>query len=86
MVWLVGRPSEHWVLVGPETPCVAADKVLLPGLNTHRMVQCDLVFADRVFAAADPSCRRFRSSQLQPEQQPPAAAAASLALWWPTAA
>ena len=85
VVWLAGRPSEReldWVLVGPETPCVGADKVLLPGLSTHRMVQCDLEFADRVFAAADPSCRRFRWSQLRPEQQAPAAAAASLALWW----
>ena len=85
VVWLAGRPSEReldWVLVGPETPCVGADKVLLPGLSTQRMVQCDLEFADRVFAAADPSCRRFRCSQLRPEQQAPAAAAASLALWW----
>ena len=85
VVRLVGRPSEReldWVLVGPETPCVGADKVLLPGLGTHRMVQCDLVFADRVFAAADPSCRRFRWSQLRPEQQARAAPAASLALWW----
>ena len=56
VVWLVGRPSEReldWVLVGPETLCVGVDKVLLPGLSTHRMVQCDLVFADRVFAAVD---------------------------------
>ena len=85
VVWLVGRPSEReldWVLVGPETPGVGVDKVLLPGLSTHRMVQCDLVLADFVFAAADPSCRRFRSSQLRPEQQAPAAPAASLALWW----
>ena len=85
MVWLVGRPSEReldWVLVSPKTPCVGADKVLLPGLSTHRMVQCGLVFTDRVFAAADPSYRRFRWSQLRPEQQAPAAAAASLALRW----
>ena len=68
--------------MGPETPCVGADKVLLPGLSTQRMVQCDLVFAERVFAAADPSCRRFRWSQLGPERQAPAAAAASLALLW----
>ena len=85
VVWLVGCPSEReldWVLVGPETTCVGADKVLLPGLSTHRMVKCDLVFADSVFAAADPSYRRFRWSQLRPKQQAPAAAAASLALWW----
>ena len=85
VVWLVGRPSEcelDWVLVGPENPCVGAKKVLLPGLSTHRMVPCDLVFANRVFAAADRSCRRFRCSQLRPEQQAPAAAVASLALWW----
>ena len=65
VVWLVGRPSERElssVLSGPEIPCVGTDKVLLPGLSTHRMVQCDLVFANRVFAAADPSCRRFRWS------------------------
>ena len=81
MVWLVGRPSEReldWVLMGPETPCPGADKILLPGLSTNRMVQCDLVFADRVFAAADPSCRRFRWCRLWPEHQAPAAAAASL--------
>ena len=85
VVWQVGRPSEReldWILLGPETPCVGAEKVLLPGLSTHRMVQCDLGFAERVFAAADPSCRRFCWSQLRPEQQAPAAAAASLALWW----
>ena len=85
VVWLAGRPSEReldWVLVGPKTPCVGADKVLLPGLSTHRMVQCDPEFGDRVFAAADPSCRHFRLSQLRPEQQAPAAAAASVALWW----
>ena len=55
----MGRPSVReldWVPVDPETPCVGADKVLLPGLSTHRMVKCDLVVADRVFAA----CRRFR--------------------------
>ena len=85
VVRLVGRPSERdldWVLVGPETPCVGADKVLLPGLSTHRMMHCDLVFADRIFAAADPSCRCFRWSQVRPEQHAPAAAAASVALWW----
>ena len=85
VVWLVGRPSEReleWVLVGPETPCVGADNALLPGLSTYRMVQCDLVFADCVLAAPDPSCRRFRCSQLRPEHQASAAAAASLALWW----
>ena len=84
VVWLAGHPSERELdgsLVGPETPCVGADKVLLSGLSTHQMVQCDLEFADRVFAAADSSCRRFRWSQLRPEQQAPAAAAASLALW-----
>ena len=32
--------------------------------------------------AADPSCRRFRWSELRPQQQAPAAAAASVALWW----
>ena len=67
--------------MGPETPSMGADKVLLPGLSTHQMVQCDVVFADRVFAAVDPSCRHFRWSQLRPEQHAPAAAAASLALW-----
>ena len=85
VVWQVGRPSEReldWVLMGPKTPCVWANKVLLAGLSTHRMVQCNLAFAERVFTAADPSCRRFRWSQLRPEHQAPAAAAASLALWW----
>ena len=70
VVWLVGLPSKRdldWVLVGPETPCEGLHKVLLPGLSTNRMVQCDLVFADRIFAAANPSCRRFRWSQLRPE-------------------
>ena len=61
---------------------MGANKVLLPGLSTQRMVQCDLMLAERIFAAADPSCRRFRWSQLRPEQQAPPAAAASLALWW----
>ena len=46
------------------------------------MVQCDPGFVERTFAAADPSCRCFRWSQLRPEQRAPAAAAASLALWW----
>ena len=35
-------PSEReldWVLIGPETPCVLAEKVVLSGLNTHQMVQ-----------------------------------------------
>ena len=85
VVRLVGRPSEReldWVLVGLETPCVGADKVLLPGRSTHRMVQCDLVFAERVFEAANLSCRRFRLSQLRLEQQATTVAAASLALWW----
>ena len=62
VVWLAGRPSERkldWVLVGPETPCVGADNILLPSLITHRVVQCDLLFADRVFAAGDLSYRRF---------------------------
>ena len=70
VVWQAGCPSEReldWVLVGLETPCVGADKVLLPDLSTHRMVQCDLGFAARVFAAADPSGRRFRWSQPRPE-------------------
>ena len=83
----LGRPSQrelNWVLVGPKTTCVGAEKVLLPRLSTHLMVQCDLGFAERVFAAADPSCSPFRRSQLRPEQQAPAAAAASLALWWST--
>ena len=60
VVWQVGRPSEHkldWILVGPETPCVGVEKVLLPGLSTLRMVQCDLGFTEGTFAAADPSCR-----------------------------
>ena len=42
------RPSEReldWILVGPETPCVGAEKVLLPGLMTHWTVQYDLGFA-----------------------------------------
>ena len=90
VLWQVGRrPSEReleWFLVGPETPCVGAKKVLLPGLSTHRMVQCDLGFVERTFAAADHSCPRFRWSRLRPEQQAPAAAAASLALWWSTRA
>ena len=70
VVWQVVPPSEReldWVLVGPETPCMGAEKGLLPGLTTHRMVQSDLGFAERVFAAADLSCRRFRWSQLRPE-------------------
>ena len=78
VVWLVGRPSKRdldWVLVGPETPCVRADKVLVPGRNTQRIVQCDLVIAERVFAAADPSYRRIQWSQLRPQQQAPVAAA-----------
>ena len=37
-------------LVGPETPCVGAEEVPLPGFSTHRMVQCDLGFAERIFA------------------------------------
>ena len=81
----MGRPSERqldWVLIGPKTPCVGAEKVLVPGLSTHQMVQCDPGFVERTFAAADPSCRCFRWSQLRPEQRAPAAAAASLALWW----
>ena len=65
-----------------QRPVRGGEKVLLPGLCTHRMVQCDLGFAEPTFAAADPSCRRFRWSQLRPEQQAPPAAAASLALWW----
>ena len=84
-MWQVGRPSKREldrVLVGPETPCVGAKKVLVPGLSTHRMVHCDLGFAERIFAAADTSCCRFRWSQLRPEQQVPAPAAASMALWW----
>ena len=47
VVWQVGRPSERklgWILAGPETLCVGAEKVLLPGLSTHRMVQSDLGF------------------------------------------
>ena len=90
-----GRPDEHGLAGGaplgtrarlhprgPGHPVLGADKILLPGLGSHRMVQCYPVFADRVFAAADMSCRRFRWSQIRPEQQAPAAAAASLALWW----
>ena len=41
VAWQVGRPSERqldWILVGPETPCIGAEKVLLPGLSTHRML------------------------------------------------
>ena len=85
VVWQLGRPSEReldWILVGPQTPCVGAKKVLLPGLSTHQMVQCNLGSAERTFAAEDPSCHRFHWSLLRPEQQAPAAAAASLALWW----
>ena len=47
VVWQVGRPCEReldWILVGPETPCVGAETVLLPGLSTHRMVQCGVGF------------------------------------------
>ena len=33
---------------------MGADKVLLPGLSTHQIVHCNVVFADCVFAAADP--------------------------------
>ena len=62
---------------------MGAEKVLLPGLNTHRMVQCDLGYAEYTFAAADPSCCCFQWSQLWPVQPAPAVAAASLALWWP---
>ena len=61
---------------------MGADKVVLRGLSTHRMVQCDMVFPEGVFAAVDPSCCRFRWSRLRREQQAPAVAAASLALWW----
>ena len=48
--------------MGPETPCVGAEKVVLPGLSIHRMVQCDLGFAERTFAAVHRSCRRFHWS------------------------
>ena len=45
------------------------------------MVQCDLGFAERVFAATDSFRHRFRWSQLRPQLQAPVAAGASLALW-----
>ena len=78
----LGPVQQAGVYQGDQAPpCVGAEKVLLPGLSTHWMVQCHLGFAERIFAA-DPSCRSFRWSQLRPEQQAPAAAAASLALWW----
>ena len=52
------------------------------GLSTHQMVECGVGFAERTVASADPSCRRFRRSQLRPRQRARAAAAALLALWW----
>ena len=48
--------------MGPKTPCMGAEKFLLPFLSTDRMVQYNLGFAERIFVAADPSCRRFRRS------------------------
>ena len=57
VVWQVGRHPKRelgWVRVGPKTPCAEAAKVVLLGVRSRRMMQYDLGFAQRVFAAVDP--------------------------------
>ena len=86
VVWHVGDLSKRELdraFFGPDSPARAKHR-LLPGLSTHLMTECDLLFGECMFTAADLLCRRFRWAELRPEQQAAAAAAAAAALakWW----
>jgi hypothetical protein len=74
-----------WVLIGPNTPCTACHKALLPGLSTHVTLQVDLVIPTARISAADPSGRQFRYRSALPVDLEAAAAIVSLLLYWAAA-
>ena len=71
-----------WVLVGPTTPCTRASRVSLPGLSTHRAVQCDLILAIAGTGPLDPTGRRFIVSRVPTDRHAQVGAVVGIALWW----
>ena len=76
----------EWVLVSADTPCVACDKVLLPGLCTHLGVLCSLSMAGGALRLADPSGRKFRLGHASESALLAAGRLVGLLMWWGVAA
>jgi hypothetical protein len=75
-----------WLLLSPDTPCTACHRDLLPGLSTHKALQCDLTIPGSALRPVDPAGRQFRFQQATAEALQHAAAMIGLLLWWATAA
>jgi hypothetical protein len=75
-----------WLLLSPDTPCTACQRDLLPGLSTHKALQCDLTIPGSALRPVDPAGRQFRFQQATAEAMANAAALTGLLLWWATAA
>ena len=71
-----------WVLISPTTPCTRASRVCLPGLSTHRAVQCDLALVIAGAAPLNPTGRRFMLSRVPSDRHPLVGATVGLAIWW----
>ena len=75
-----------WILISPDTPCLACSKTLLPGLSTHSALQVDLTIPYASIARLDPCGRQFRHNRATDDQVQSAADVVSLLLWWAAAA